>query len=233
MNMAQNLSICVNVKDRSRDKCSGRSLTLFPNCVSSLVYSIRESQVAFGIIQLSVADWGSVDWPLTEWLESFAAGEMEVAIITPDGAFSRGRGRNLAAEAARYNNLFFLDADMIVVPEVIRDGMECLAKNVAYFPEPWGYRDQDNTSTYRMDRGTGNCFVTRDQWMTAGKFPERTTWGHEDTDFHEMIGRHYEIHRPPVPRFLHQWHPNGWRWRHGTDPESDQYQTAARRVARI
>ena len=231
--MTQNLSICVNVKDRSRGKCSGRSLTLFPNCVSSLACSLRECQMDAGTVQLSVADWGSIDWPLAEWLEPWVCGTMEVLVTNVEGQFSRGRGRNIAAQAARHHNLFFLDADMIVCPEVIRAGMGCLRDFIACFPEPRGYEDQDNTTTFRMERGTGNCFVNKEQWRAAGKFPEWTTWGHEDTNFYETMKTLAQVSRPSIPRFLHQWHPNGWRWRHGTDPESDQFQTTCKRVPKF
>jgi glycosyltransferase involved in cell wall biosynthesis len=218
--MINDLSICVNVKDRSRGFCSGRSLTLFPNCVGSLVSSIRSAGVVFEHIELSVVDWQSTDWPILEWIEDAAAGAMDVVVTTLNGVFSRGEGRNKAAEAARYDNLFFLDADMLVPARVLREGMECLAKHWAYFPMPWEYLNQGHTRSQHMPGGTGNSFVIRDHWEAAGKFPQRTTWGHEDLQFLAAIERVTSVCRPQVPELLHQWHPNSWRVRHGTDNDS-------------
>src|SRR5258706_9357036 len=112
------ISICVTIKNRSRLNAGGRELLLFPNCVKSIVESTR------GIkdVELVVADWESTDWPLNEWLER-AAGDIPVRLIEVKGAFSRGRGRNTAAAAARGDALLFLDADSILCEAVLISGL--------------------------------------------------------------------------------------------------------------
>src|SRR5262245_31161846 len=97
------LSICTTVKNRSIVRAGGRELRLFPNCVDSIV----RARGAVLELELVVADWESDDWPLERWLDA-AADPIPVRIVTLSGTFSRGRGLNAAAAAARGEFLFFV-----------------------------------------------------------------------------------------------------------------------------
>src|SRR5438128_2497527 len=110
------LSICVTVKNRSRLVVDGRELRLFPNCVSSIASSVPPRAC-----ELVVADWGSDDWPYGEWLEQ-AAAPVPVQLIQMRGGFSRGRGLNCAAGAARGDALLFIDADCLISSDLIDTG---------------------------------------------------------------------------------------------------------------
>src|SRR5215510_8347818 len=101
------LSICTTIKNRSRVTVEGRELLLFPRCVESIRASVGRELPC----ELVVADWGSDDWPLDEWLPG-AASPIPVRIIQLDGTFSRGRGLNAAARAARGDLYFFADSDV-------------------------------------------------------------------------------------------------------------------------
>src|SRR5438270_1622793 len=122
------LSICVAIKNRSRVLIEGRELRLFPNCVASILKSVANIEA-----ELVVADWNSDDWPLTQWIEA-AAHPIPVRLVAETGSFSRGRGLNSASRAAKGDVLFFTDADSLVCPKLIDDGMGYISLRKVFFP---------------------------------------------------------------------------------------------------
>lgn len=202
------LSVCVTVKNRSRVGVGQRHLELFPNCVRSLVASVPDDVSC----ELVVADWGSDDWPLNEWLAD-AAGSLPVRVSQLSGHFSRGRGLNAAAAAARGDVLFFTDADIIFCPAVLREGLRHVHAGQAFFPVVYAYADPGHTSGDWLHWGLGNCMLHRSTFEGAGRWPEYTKWGGEDDDLFARVQEISEVVREEVPGFLHQWHPDDILWK--------------------
>jgi len=204
------ISVCVTIKNRSRVAVDGRELTLFPNCVQSLVQSLAKLEPVTA--ELVVTDWNSTDWPLREWLEE-AAAPWPVHIISQEGEFNRGRGRNAAAQAARGKELLFLDADCTLCPRLIQDGLNALHQGNAYFPVLYSFDNPDHTSGHWRHEGYGNCMVTRQVFDAVQGWPQHTSWGREDTGFHHRVKDQTRVIREEVPGFYHQWHPDELVWK--------------------
>jgi hypothetical protein len=196
------LSICVTVKNRSRVRADGRELTLFPNCVRSIVHAVPPELSC----ELVVADWESDDWPLAEWLEETAR-PLPVRLVTPRGPFSRGGGRNVAAQAARAPTLLFLDADVLLCREVVTRGLRIVGEGKAYFPIFYYFLDPEHARGWWWDFGFGQCMVTSAVYQRSGGWPEYFTWGKEDDDFFDRIASVAPVVRERVDGFHHQWHP--------------------------
>lgn len=209
------LSICTTIKNRSRVTVDERQLILFPNCVRSLVASAGPDVPC----ELVVTDWRSDDWPLAKWLEQTAA-PLSVRLLTLDGPFSRGRGLNLAANAAGGSVLFFIDADVLLCPEVIRHGLKHVREGRAFFPVFFSFDDPQHSSGSWIDYAYGQCMVSRAHYEASGGWPEYDCWGKEDDDFHARLKSLVEVVRENVPGFCHQWHPTDLEWK-------DQYSARA------
>lgn len=201
------LSICVTVKNRSRIVADGRPLALFPRCVESISRSAGNIPC-----ELVVTDWKSDDWPLCQWLES-AAAPVPCRIVTMEGNFSRGRGRNVAAAAARGSAFFFLDADCLISPELLSRAMEHVAAGRAYFPVVYSYEDPEETCGWWRREGMGTCILSRELFLRSGGWPEYETWGKEDDDYFARLKAIAEVARDEAPGYFHQWHPNDVEWK--------------------
>ncbi len=214
------ISLCINHKNRSRVKVDDRELLLFPNCVRSIV------EAAQGVpdVELVVADWESDDWPLSEWLQN-AAAPIPVRLVTLQGTFSRGRGRNAAAAAARGNALFFLDADSLLCPLLLESGLRYLAQGKAFFPIVYTFNEPEHRTGWWRGQGYGNCLVTPSMLERAGGWPDYEMWGKEDEEFFEKISAIVPVVREEVPGFYHQWHPEeiAWKNRYGSTQNLEQH----------
>jgi glycosyltransferase involved in cell wall biosynthesis len=202
------LSICVTVKNRSRVMVDGRELKLFPNCVQSIVTSLPRDLSC----ELVVADWQSDDWPLQDWLPD-AASPIPVTVVTLTGQFSRGRGRNAAAEAAQADWLFFLDADCLVSRQVVELGVDALRSEKSFFPILYSYADADHRSGWWRSEGFGNCMLNRNVFEKAERFPDYAYWGEEDVHFFDHVSALSPVVRQQVEGLYHQWHPNDFEWK--------------------
>ena len=197
------LSICVTVKNRSRVQAGARELRLFPNCVRSIAESARGRPD----IELVVSDWHSDDWPLEEWLAE-AAAPVPTRIVRADGTFSRGRGRNMAANAAAGDSLLFLDADSLLCETVLQRGEHYLAQGKSYFPILYSFKDPAHETGWWRRFGFGNCIVTQAVFQKSGGWPEFTHWGKEDDLFYIQVAQLTPVVREEVEGFFHQWHPD-------------------------
>ena len=204
------ISICVTIKNRSLVAIpdAEKPLRLFPNCVDSVVNAIGCEIPC----ELVVADFGSTDWPLAQWLAE-AAHPIAVNIISVDGDFSRGKGLNVAAAAARGDILFFLDADALVCQELFREGRDYVMQGKAYFPILFSFDDPAHEHGHWLDVGYGLCMLSKELFLRSGGWPEYRKWGKEDDDFFARIQMLAETVRHPVPGFYHQWHPDDLLWK--------------------
>lgn len=212
------LSICVALKNRSRVVVEGHELRLFPNCVDSIRRSVGDDISA----ELVVADWNSDDWPLDQWLPQ-AVGSLDLRIVPMEGSFSRGRGLNAAARAARGDILFFTDADCLMCPALFHAGILQVNATAAYFPVLYSYSDPEQVEGWWRHSGYGNCMLLRRTWEESGGWPEYNTWGREDDDFLKRVLAVANVVREEAPGFFHQWHPEDilWKDRYGDRDPAD------------
>ena len=222
------LSICTTVKNRSLVRINGCELRLFPNTVASMVRAVS----AAPNIELVVADWQSDDWPLSTWLAR-AAKSMPCRVESMVGTFSRGRGLNAAANAARGNVLLFIDADVLINEAVVRRGLDMVDKNQAYFPILYAYNGPEHRSGRWMDSGFGNCMLSKSTFTAVGGWPEYNSWGAEDDDFYARVAAATAVTREPVEGFFHQWHPDDIDFKNQYGEETDGIrEIRARKVQR-
>jgi len=205
------LSVCTTIKNRSRLEVEGRELLLFPRCVASLREALKDVPS-----ELIVADWGSEDWPLREWLAE-ASSPIPVRVIQIEGTFSRGKGLNAAARAARGEVLFFADADALVSARVVHEGIEHARSGKAYFPIIFAYDSPEHSAGRWCEGGFGHCFMAKRAFEEAGGWPEYRSWGREDKELWRIISERQPVVREKAAGFHHQWHPEdpGWKNRYG------------------
>jgi glycosyltransferase involved in cell wall biosynthesis len=199
-------------KNRSLVKVNGEELRLLPNCIDSIVKyheSINDD------IEIIISDWESDDWPLKDWVPQKLEGKIPYKIVDVVGeGFRRGRGRNLAFNAAEGDNLFFVDADMLFESDyVFNAGLEALASGMAAFPICFSYTDSSHVDGWWRHQGFGNVMVKREHLLAVGSWWEREVWGQEDTQLNAKLARMVPIWRENAAGFFHQWHPNDHVWK--------------------
>lgn len=194
------LSICVTVKNRSKIQTEKSILTLFPDFIRSLANSLTINMD----VELLIADWSSTDWPIKEWIEDFIP-TIPIHLITiQSDKFSVGRGKNLAAQHATGDVLFFVDADMIVNKELLDFALSSVKDSVVYYPTVYYYATENHTITHE---GGGNFFITRNDFLSTNKWPEYYAHGFDDVDFYQEISKKFTILTHPTISIIHQWHP--------------------------
>lgn len=203
------ISIIVPLKNRTKfDVVHDKhvlTLRLFENNVKSLASLYKPEVDAW---ELVVADYNSDDVPdLQQYLQDLA-GAIPVRVLQQKGNFNRGFARNRGAEAASYDVLFFLDADMeIRTRELFEDIQKhVVGNNVALFPICYSYRNPQHTIGYRRTTGVGNCICTRVAFVESGGYAEYRFWGKEDNWLYDNMKRKLRTYYGV--KFVHQWHPN-------------------------
>jgi len=201
------ISVCITVKNRSRLEVGGREILLLPNCLQSVAAAGQPDDV-----EIVVSDWHSDDWPLSEWAEE-AVAPLPLRIVTVDGDFSRGRGRNVSAGQAKGDVLLFLDAEIIIPQDLLEYGLRHVAAGRAVFPVYHKYAAPEHTHGDWCHGSFGNAMLSRDLFLRSGRWPELERWGGEDNMFHEAVRRIAPIVRDRLPGMRHQWHPNSLAWK--------------------
>lgn len=215
------LSICIAIKNRSRLPVGNETLELFPQCVRALGCA-AEQLADKGEIELVVADFQSDDWPLQEWLEVEAA-PLKVRVVPLGDRFSRGKGLNVAVEAAASDRIFLCDADMLVKPEGIQRAIEVIDSGKAWFPT-YQCLGRNGHPEFWQDFSHGMSAFHRELFHKAGPVPEFESWGGEDDLFHESLARFAPIIRERSPFLEHQWHPEASRHENYANPRQSDYQ---------
>ena len=195
------LSICTTIKNRSRVLSDNGTLFLFPNCIESVAKSLSLTDD----VELVISDWESTDWDIREWIEDKIP-HIPIHIITvkADG-FSAGKGRNISADHANGDILFFMDADMIINKEVISHGINEVTMGNVYYPTVKYEVEQGGKQI--IHEGGGNVFMSKEVYLKAGKWPCFWEFGFEDTDFANKIKSIAPVVVNDNISIFHQWHP--------------------------
>jgi len=215
------ISVCYTVRNRTNLNTGKEILPLFFNSVMSVVDAFKQNNIEYEIV---ISDWKSTDTDY-EWLPK----NNKFITIDPEIIqFSRGYGRNIAAENSSYDNILFLDTDVIINSFFINRCNDYLNKNFTYFPICWSiaesdkdkcflclgnnklenkkYSNKSNISGWRS-QGTGLCCVNKNIWKNCGKWPDYKKWGKEDTHFYNNIRKKYKTIRQNDNGIVHCWHP--------------------------
>lgn len=196
------LTVCIPCYNRSKMEWRDGVLYPFPETVDSLVAAVAHAGIE---AEINVADYGSTDWPLEEWLPARAQG-LPVRIIHSDGPFSIGGGKNLAAAEATAFRLFFLDCDMIVPFGLIERGLEIACKGGGYFP--LYQREKWPGGPLYWGAGSGCCIVQKEHWF-RNRWKVGIGWAvaSEDTVFAHWFMVNGRYCREVAEGFVHKWHP--------------------------
>lgn len=203
--MSQMISVCMTVCNRSKVPHGSEHLFLFPKCIDSLVAAVS----GLDNVEIVITDWNSTDWKLNDWIHDKLRG-LKYTIVIERGQFNRGAGRNIAADHAKGDLLFFLDADMLLDKSVIEKGLQSMKEEWAYFPQCFYFLDRNHSQGFWCT-GKGNCFVKREWYEEAGKWPcppgyLRST--DEDWMFFNKISEQdIPVHSEKHPGLFHQYHP--------------------------
>lgn len=201
------ISVCYTVKNRSFVRHNKKTIPLFYNSIKSVVEAFLENpDIKYEIV---ISDWKSKDTDY-KWLPSC---DIKLITIDPENnLFSRGHGRNVAAENAKYDNILFLDADMLIDKFFIKRCNHFLNKTppIIYFPICCKLNRSGNKINVYAKSGFGNSCMPKKAWEMAGKFDNIHGWGKEDTWFFKKIEKNtgYRIIRQLTPHLSHQWHPS-------------------------
>ena len=199
------LSICITVKNRSRMTLeNGKVLYLFPDCIDSVVNSIKTRDD----IEIIICDWHSTDLPLDEWIHDKLRG-INYKIISTPGEFHRGTGRNVAANNAIGEILFFLDADMLLTKEVLLKAIENGMDKI-YIPHCFYFINEDHSKGFWCS-GKGNLVMPNNIFKKTEGWPCPPKYNlHYDED--QQFYSNLEASKFPIVRikekdFYHPYHP--------------------------
>jgi glycosyltransferase involved in cell wall biosynthesis len=201
------ISICITCKNRSKLQAAGDYLYLLPNCIDSIIEASESSQTPLEIV---VTDWHSDDWPLEEWLpEKLLYTKVSYKLILLEReSFSLGYGRNAAVEHATYDNIFFLDADMLLNERVLTDAIESANAGHVFFPICC-----DEYTGKERHGAFGNSAMSKEIFYSLGKWQEKEEWGGEDLNYFNRCGENgIQTDRDIYTDFIHQWHPRWIGW---------------------
>lgn len=187
------ISVCIPVKNRVEQ---------LRKCVAALERTNRN-------IEIVVADFDSDDTDY-KWFK-------HKLVRIDDEHFSVGRGKNVAAENASGDILFFLDADLLVERSVIDRIQEVCGideDNVDHVYAPiMRMQNEDGSLGDWAIHSFGQIAITRRRFKAFDPWPEWKSYGGEDNVFNAQH-RHVTI-REKVDGFVHQWHPHELREKYG------------------
>ncbi len=210
-----NLSICVQIKNRSRVKIrKGIILTLFQDCIKSLNYRLDEAnKIKKNNVELVIVDFYSNDKVIENWI--YDKIDVDIQLIKCDKHFCRGLGRNIAYKNAKYDNIFFMDSDMKTGENLIDYGISVLENNKVFFPYIFYCRYLDCSKTRFVKRAFGNNFIHREKVDAVNGWDEDMKWGKDDIKFYNKIKDKFKIHRGKRDdyKLYHMWHPKTLRKR--------------------
>lgn len=126
--------------------------------------------------EVTVVDYGCPD-RCGDWVEVNFPG-VKVVRIDDDPGFNPSRARNIAAQEAKADYLFFVDADILVDPAAMDE------IKAAVTPETYATIDVDG----RGDGLRGTCIVPRTMFEAVGGYDELLRhYGMEDTELYARL----------------------------------------------
>ncbi|MCB0555173.1 MAG: glycosyltransferase family 2 protein [Phaeodactylibacter sp.] len=202
------LSICITVRNRSKVLLPNQEYAFFlPQCLASLKNALPPGLET----EVLISDFGSTDWPLEEWIGQALEGIPYLNILATGKSYHNGLGRNLAASKAKGDFLFFLDADMILPPSIIQNGLRCLKRQKAYYPICFYFLNPGHTLGFWCDGGKGNVFMPREVFLQAGQWPcpphYQSPYDEDQAFFRKVKATGLAFENQREPGFFHQYHP--------------------------
>lgn len=181
------LSICIPLKNR------GEHLI---NCLDAL-------NKLDGIDEVVIGDFHSADIDLSQLHYKFP-----IVVVQNEDPFSVGAGKNSAAQVAKGDILFFLDADVITPQHVIDKILYFVLRGWVYCPIMWleasPYPEEANEHPAGWGISShGQIAVTKKQWQNH-KWREWSSYGGEDDLFFEVYKE--TAITDLAMDFVHQWH---------------------------
>lgn len=189
-----NISICIPVKNRAEN----------------LIRCIESIQKLQGDIEIVIGDNESTD------IQSLPDKPHPVIVETWQGDWSIGRAKNVAAERATGDILFFLDADLIMVQEVIDKIEKLVPAGWVYAPIMWSQNEDRQTGDW-ITSSYGQVAVTKEQWQN-NKWLEFKSYGVEDNLFVGPYTEKQILLRDMPAGFVHLWHPHEERLKYYKNP---------------
>lgn len=220
------LSVCIPVKNYACVEIDGRMTYPLPNCIRALVTALAPGFDA----QIVIADFDSDDWPLDDWVHIMAR-PVPVQVVCAYGAFSVGKGFNIAADYATSDRLLFLGADMLVSRALIEKGHALLDKGIIYFPLVWSYTNPEHTEGRDRPFGRGNVFMTKAMRETLGPWREFKSHGKSDCLMFHRAEKKCKVLCERGPDFFHQWHPDDMEWKNRHYPPGWEADKKAKEAA--
>lgn len=193
------ISIIISIKNRSYLKHKDKTLEIFPNTLVSLA----ELSTEVYPIEVIVADFKSTDVDLPELISRYP----DIKLITMEGDFSKGKGINEAVRQSTYDNLFLLDADVLISDKAVEKCLKTITdKNKPWFPFI-KRRGEDGNEFFMNGEGSGVCGIKKEWFNAVGGIPEFYSWGGEDCLFYNNTHRKFGSVREKCHDLIHQWHP--------------------------
>ena len=214
-------SICLSLKNRCKVENGKEFLELFPKSMKSIA-ALKDSDD----LEVVVTDFMSDDSVLEDWI--FDLG-LDVNLIKVDEDFSRGKGLNISAANAKYDNLFFTDADILYDDTVFPELKRVLEMGSAWFPIIW-YIASGGENYWVKQNGQGISGVTREVFNKTKKWPEFHSYGGEDHDFYYDTQRIVKkVVRDKFEGLQHQYHPHKCRYENYVKPYNTCYRESKRK----
>lgn len=191
------VSICIPVKNRAEN----------------LLRCLETIQKLNGNIEVVISDNESTDIDFNNI--SFTSPH-PVIVETWQGDWSIGRGKNIAAARSTGDILFFLDADLVMVQEVIDKIVKLVPAGWVYAPIMWSQNEDRQTGDW-ITSSYGQVAVTKEQWENH-KWQEFKSYGVEDNLFVGPYTEKQILLRDMPAGFVHLWHPHEERLKYYKNP---------------
>lgn len=155
--------------------------------------------------ELIVCDHGSTDIDLTKF---------DCRVVYRSLPFRRSHALNKAVEAAKGDILFFVDADMLVPPDMKDLVRRHVKSKTAWFPVCFSLYEgcppvMEECNGWWRHTGYGMLGITKEDFIACGRWPEQfTSHGGEDDFIFSECKKRFKIVRAPQANLFHIWHPN-------------------------
>jgi len=200
------ISFCYPIKNRTIFVSNHKGNKVLTTPLINSVRSVVNSFASKDEFEIVISDFGSTDTNFA-WLEEMDVNYKIIKINHHDGHFSRGHGLNVAAKHAIGDIIFFIDADMLIDQDFIKEAKQILSNENydLYFPICWSYNDPEHETGWWRYTGYGNVLVNRDHWFGNNlSWWERDCWGREDGDLFKKTA--HQAARQNARGFFHMWH---------------------------